>query len=230
MTSELAFECLFISSDPELFRVVARILRELSITMEICLRPSRALEVLNNRNADLVVLDWEAGDSAELMQTIRNETRKSKPTLVAISSSDSRLPGAHMVIKKPITAETGAESFKSVYKHMLVDYRRKVRHALMTPVVATTEDGREVSLMVTDISDGGVGLSSKEGLQVGDVLSFRLVLPGAPREVLVHVRVLWTREYSRLGCEFLRIPPVDLMILHDWLKAKSRVKKPRIEI
>ena len=135
-----------------------------------------------------------------------------------------------MVIKKPMTAETGAQSFKTVYQRMLIDYRRKVRHALMTPVVATTEDGREVSLMVTDISDGGVGLSSKENLQVGDVLSFRLVLAGAPREVLVHVRVLWTREYARYGCEFLRIPPVDLMILHDWLKAKSRVKKPRIEI
>jgi len=230
MTSELAFECLFISSDPELFRIVARILRELSISIEICLRPSRALEFLQSGNADLVVLDWEAGDSAELMQTIRSETKMSKPTLVAISSSDSRLPGAHMVIKKPMTVETGAQSFKTVYQRMLIDYRRKVRHALMTPVVATAEDGREVSLMVTDISDGGVGLSSKENLQVGDVLSFRLVLAGAPREVLVHVRVLWTREYARYGCEFLRIPPVDLMILHDWLKAKSRVKKPRIEI
>lgn len=132
MTSELAFECLFISSDPELFRVVARILRELSISIEICLRPSRALEFLQSGNPDLVVLDWEAGDSAELVQTIRNETTKSKPTLVAISASDSRLPGAHMVIRKPMTAESGAQSFRTVYQHMLVDYRRKVRHALMT--------------------------------------------------------------------------------------------------
>lgn len=84
-----------------------------------------------------------------------------------------------------------------------------------------------MSVTVTDIGDGGVGLSRKEKLVTGDVLSFRLRLPGA-REILVQVRVLWTREYGRAGCEFLRIPPVDLVILHDWLKAKCQVKKPLI--
>jgi len=54
-------------------------------------------------------------------------------------------------------------------------------------------------------------------------------LPGARREVLVNVRVLWTRDYGRIGCEFVRIPPVDLIVLHDWLKERSRVKKPLVE-
>jgi len=100
----------------------------------------------------------------------------------------------------------------------------------MIPVTATLQDGREISLTVADIGDGGVGLCTRERLIIGDVLSFRLRLPGTPREVLVHVRVLWTREYSRVGCEFVRIPPVDLMILHDWLKSKSQVKKPLLTI
>jgi hypothetical protein len=88
------------------------------------------------------------------------------------------------------------------------------------------DDIREISVVVTDIGDGGVGLSTKENLVIGSVLSFRVSLPGAQRTILIHARVLWTREYGRAGCEFVSIPPVDLMILHDWLKAKSRVKKP----
>jgi hypothetical protein len=96
----------------------------------------------------------------------------------------------------------------------------------MLPVTARFEDGREIPLVVTDIGDGGVGLGTKEQLVMGDILSFRLSLPGAQREILVNVRVLWSREYARAGCEFVRIPPVDLMILHEWLKSKSRVKKP----
>lgn len=230
MTSEMAFECLFISSDPELFRIIAGILRELSISIEICLRASRAFDMLRNGNTDLIVIDWEGEESSELIQKIWKDLKTKKPTLVAISSSNYPLRGAHVVIKKPVTSDSGVKSFKAAYQRMLLDYRRHVRHALMVPVAATTEDGRQVSVTVTDIGDGGVGLCSRENLVVGDVLSFRLLLPGAPREVLVRVRVLWTREYARLGCEFVRIPPVDLMILHDWLKIKSRVKKPRIEL
>lgn len=229
MTSELAFQCLFVSRDPNLFRMVARILRDLSISIEICLRPSKAAQILESSNADLVVIDWEGDESSNLMQRIWKD-KKRKPTLVAIASDDYPLPGAHIVIKKPLTEDSSTKSFKVVYQRMLIDYRRHVRHALMIPVLATTEEGTQISLTVTDIGDGGVGLCSRQKLSIGDVLSFRLLLPGAAREVLVHVRVLWSREYSRFGCEFLRIPPVDLMILHDWLKAKGRVKKPRIEV
>jgi hypothetical protein len=229
MTSELAFQCLFVSRDPEVFRVVASILRELSIAIEICLRPSKAAAILESSTTDLVVIDWEGEESSDLIQKIWKDKKK-KPTLVAIASDDYPLPGAHIVIKKPLTAESGAKSFRTVYQRMLIDYRRHVRHALMVPVLATTAEGSQISLTVTDIGDGGVGLASKQKLLVGDVLSFRLLLPGAPREVLIHVRVLWGREYARFGCEFLRIPPVDLMIVHDWLKVKGQVKKPRIEV
>jgi hypothetical protein len=230
MTSEMAFECLFVSSDPQLFRIIAGILRELSISIEICLRASKAFDILRHGNTDLVVIDWEGQESAELMQSIWKDLKAKKPTLVAISSSDTPIPRAHIVMKKPITSNSGAKSFRAAYQRMLRDYRRHVRHALMVPVTATTDDRREVSVTVTDIGDGGVGLCSREDLVVGDILSFHLLLPGAQREVLVHVRVLWTREYARMGCEFVRIPPVDLMILHDWLKARTQVKKPRIQL
>jgi hypothetical protein len=52
------------------------------------------------------------------------------------------------------------------------------------------------------------------------------LLPGAIRKIYMQVRILWTRDCSRFGCEFLRIPPVDLNILNEWLKRKSEIKKP----
>jgi len=228
MTPEMAFECLLVSSDADLFRLVARILRELSVSIDICLQSSKAFDALSKGSTDLVVIDWEGEASSALMQSIWKDWRHKKPTIVAISPSDSPMPGAHIVVKKPMTYESVMKSFKIAYHRMLLDYRRHVRHAVMMPVNATTDDGREITITVTDIGDGGVGLCTREKLVIGDALSFRIGLPGVPREVLVHVRVLWTREYSRVGCEFVRIPPVDLMILHDWLKAKGQVKQPLI--
>jgi hypothetical protein len=95
----------------------------------------------------------------------------------------------------------------------------------MMPLTATDEANQTVTLTVTDIGDGGVGLNTKAQLTIGQILSIRLLLPGLKRDIYMQVRVLWTRGYGAAGCEFLRIPPVDSDILHDWLKGKSQIKK-----
>jgi len=226
MTSEMAFECLFVSRDPSVFKIFTRLLGDLSISTNICLTSSRASEFLEKSSTDLIVLDWEGDSSLELLRKTWHGGRSKKPTVVAVTSSDCTVPGVHVVLKKPVTMESGRKSLKSAYFKMLVDHRRHARYALMLPVLATRDDGEALTITVLDIGDGGIGLTTKELVKVGDVLSFRLKLPGAPRDVLVHIRVLWTNEYGRSGCEFLRIPPVDLVILHDWLMSKQQIKKP----
>ena len=113
---------------------------------------------------------------------------------------------------------------------MLRDYRRHARYALMMPIIATADDNRLIPLTLTNIGDGGIGISTRETLATGDQLSFRLQLPDARRAIYVEARVLWTRDYGVCGCEFVRIPPVDLDILHDWLRAMCRVKKPLLPL
>ena len=113
---------------------------------------------------------------------------------------------------------------------MLYDYRRHARYALLSSVQATNETHQSVDVTITDIGDGGVGLSSREEFVIGEVLRFRLLLPGAERPIYIEARVQWARNYGAAGCEYVRIPPVDLNILHDWLKSKAPVKKPLIEI
>jgi Tfp pilus assembly protein PilZ len=113
---------------------------------------------------------------------------------------------------------------------MMYDYRRHCRYAVMSAVSATDEAGRPLDVTVTDIGDGGVGLRTKEELKLGDTLSFRLSLPDTSRAIFIEARVQWSRQYGAVGCEFLRIPPVDLNILHDWLTRKNKVKKPTAEI
>jgi CheY-like chemotaxis protein len=229
MTSEMEFECLLVSKDPAIYKTVSRILRDLSISTSICLSPGKATAALDKGSTDLVVIDWNGEESAELVHAIWKRNNSKKPTVVAVSPSDHAIPGVHIMAKKPLTVEAGKASLKTAYSRMLVDHRRHARYAVMTPVVATDEDGRTLSLTIVDIGDGGVGVVSKEQLTVGAALSFRLRLPDTPRAILLNVRVLWGREWCRYGCEFLRIPPVDLIILHEWLKGKQHIKKPLIE-
>jgi hypothetical protein len=229
MTSDMAFECLLISRDPSVVCTMNKLLGNLSISTNICWSPSKALDHLAEGSTDLIIVDWE-DDSADLLHRIQKPVGRHKPTVVAVSSQDLPVPGAHVVLRKPVTETSGAMSLKAAYTRMLYDYRRHARYALMSSVRATNENDQSVDVIVTNIGDGGMGLSSKEEFAIGDVLRFRLLLPGTARPIYIEARVQWSRDYGATGCEYLRIPPVDLNILHDWLKSKAQIKRPLLPI
>jgi len=227
MTPDLAFECLLVSRDQQVIGTLNRLLDSLSISTKYCSNPSTALNELRGSTADLVVIDWDDDCSAlELIRGIRTSELARRKTVVAVSAVDSHIPGAHFFLKKPLTTESSTQSMKVVYSSMLRDYRRHARYPLMTPVMATVDDSRVIPVTITNIGDGGIGLSSREALSIGEVLSCRLSLPDIQQTIYIEARVLWTREYGVSGCEFIRIPPSDLDVLHEWLKAKCQVKKP----
>jgi hypothetical protein len=230
MTSDMAFECLLVSRDEGLFRTVNGMLRELSISSSPCVNPSRAPDALRKGSTDLLVVDCALEGAQELLREIWKVPKKRRPTVLAISSQELSAGSAHIVIRLPLTTENARKALRTAYFRMMLDYRRTARYTLMMPVVATFADGRTISVTITDIGDGGVGITCREPMSKQEEFSFRIWLPGAVRQILLKVRVLWTREHGHGGCEFLQIPPVDLMILHDWLKAKVRIKKPRIEL
>lgn len=229
MTSDMAFECLLVSRDPSVVCTMNRLLGNLSISTNICLSSSKALDQLSEGSTDLIILDWE-DDSAGLLDRIRKSGKWHKPTVVAVSSWDHPVPGVHVVLRKPVTEASGAKTLKAAYSRMLHDYRRHARYALMSSVQATNENNQAVDVTITDIGDGGLGLSGREEFAIGNVLCFRLLLPGTERPIHIEARVQWTRDYGAAGCEYLRIPPVDLNILHDWLKSKTPIKKPLVAI
>ena len=231
MTADMAFECLLISQDPQVVCTMNRVLNNLSICTKLCLSSSKARNLLADGSTDLVVIDWEQDDNASaLVDEMQRLDVAQKRTVVAITTQDRRISGAHLMLRKPITPESGTKSLKMAYSRMLQDYRRHARYALMNAVMATDDNSRLLSVTITNIGDGGIGLSTKGEIALGDVLSMHVLLPDARRAIYIEVRVLWTRPFGIAGCEFLRIPPVDLDILHDWLKRKCQIKKPLVEV
>ena len=230
MTPEMAFECLLVSHDPAVFGTMDRILQDFSIRTNVCPSSSSAADLLAEGTTDLIVIDLESEHSSELMHQICESRMRQKPTVLAISTVDCVIPGVHVILRKPVTPESGAKSLKAAYSRMLRDYRKHTRFALMTPVLATDQNNRTLSVIVTNIGEGGVGLTTKEKLEIGSIVSFRVPLPGLGSPIHIQACVLWTREYGAAGCEFVRIFPGDLLVLHAWLESKYRFKKPSIPV
>lgn len=227
MTSEMAFECLLVTHDPVVFSTMNGILQEFSIATRTCPYPPNATNLLRDGSTDLIVIDLESQYSSQFLRLVEGETRQ-KPTILGVSAVDSVVPGVHVILRKPVTHESGLTSLKAAYSRMVRDYRKHTRFAVMKQVTAVDDKQRTVRITVTNIGEGGVGITSIQSVRVGTILSFRTQLPELENEISVQARVLWTRAYGAAGCEFVRVPPVDLQLLHAWLESRYRIKKPLI--
>jgi DNA-binding response OmpR family regulator len=229
VTPEMSFECLLVSQDADVVSVLKAWLDNLSIATNICSNSSTAFDQFNKDNPELVIIDWE-DDSAEFLSRIRKAQGWREPTVLAISSNDGLVPGADVVLCRPVTPESSAQALKAAYIRLLYRHRRHARFPLISTVRATDENNHSVDVTVTNIGDGGLGLSARQEFTIGNCLSFRLLLPGTDKPVQIQARVRWTRTYGAVGCEFLHIPTADLHVLHDWLIEKDQVRKPAIAI
>lgn len=225
MTPDMQFECLLVTRDPVTFSTLDRMLQDFSIHTNVCPNPSRAAGLLADGNADLLVIDLEGEHSLELVHQVCKSRVRQKPTILAVSAVDCAVPGVHIVLRKPVTPESGAKSLRAAYSRMLLDYRKHTRFALMTPVLATDETNRTISMTVANIGSGGVGIVTKEKLAIGNILSFQLRLPGLKGEIHLQARVLWIRPYGAAGCQFTRLPPADLQVLHAWFESRYRFRR-----
>jgi len=230
MTPEMAFECLLLSHDPATYATLSALLRDFSICVEHCLTASEAMRRLSKGSHDLIVIDWEGDTSSAFVHEIRKSPLMQRLTIMAICAENCSLPGVHVAIRRPVTPAKAAAPLRSAYYRMLRDHRLHARYAIMTRLTATDKNSRKIPVTITDIGYGGLGIKSGETLVVGDVLSFVVLLPGSMKQIHIEARVLWNREYGVAGCGFLRIPPVDLDMLHGWLDNKTRVKPPLVSL
>jgi hypothetical protein len=230
MTPEMAFECLLVSNDPAVLGTMNSILHDFSISTNVCQTSVRMEKRLAEGSTDLIVIDLDAIHSFELLQQVRESRIGRKATVLALAGDDRVVPGVHVILRKPVTAESGAKSVKVAYTRMLQDFRKHTRFALMRSVFATDEQGTKFWLTVTNIGAGGVGLTTKEQLPIGTVLSFRVALPGLGTVINVRARVLWSRQYGVAGGEFVQMPAFDLLVLHAWLESRYRIKRPLVTL
>ena len=226
MTPEMAFQCFLVSRDPVVVSSMDPILRDFSICTDVLPDPSTVVDILSQVSADLLVIDLDGESSAELVRRVYESHMHQKPTILAVSAMDRAIPGVHVILRKPVTPESGLKSLKAAYSRMLEDFRKHTRFALMTSVLATDETNRTLRLMITNVGEGGVGLATSEKVAIGSILRFRIPLRGLKNEIYIQARVLWTRKTGSAGCEFVRVSSFDRLLLRPGSKVTTESRNP----
>lgn len=111
MTPEMAFERLLVSHDPRLCCTMTEVFHNFSIVVETCLTASKACEIVTERNPELVAIDCDGDPSASLLEAIWTSPHRRKPTILGLSGDTRPIPGAHFVLRKPVSKQSATESF-----------------------------------------------------------------------------------------------------------------------
>jgi hypothetical protein len=230
MTPEMVFDCLLVSHDPAVVCILDPILQDLSMSTSVCPDAAKASDILRQVSTDLIVVDLDNEDSTELVNRLGRSELHQKPTVLGVSATDRALPGVHVLLRKPFNQQSGMNSLRRAYSRMVQDFRKHTRFALMTSVVARDENDSRISIMVTNIGQGGLGFTAKTKIESGTILSMRIPLSGLGNHIDVRARVLWNRDYGAAGCEFVHLSDFDGQLLRAWLESKYRIKKPLIPV
>lgn len=216
---------LFVDDTPLFIRAAKDLFRREQVEILTAMDGHQAIEVVKKERPDLVFMDLYMpkmnGDEACLV--IKNDFELRSTPVVIVTGSNRpddlkrcREAGCNDIVFKPLTRE---ECLNTSRKFVAFPKWSGKRAKIAASVLFRTEEGRQMTGTLCDISVGGVFIETEESLPVDSLLSLEFRL--TPGTVLIQCRgrVAWRNRKFNLrkdyvspgvGVEFIDIKKMDL--------------------
>src|SRR5262245_49708323 len=194
----MAFDCLVLCDELEALRVLCKALDDAEINRDICTELEEAASLLNHRKYEAVIVDCEGIEGGtSFLNVIRHSASNNRVSVFALISGENGVPrsfdsGATFALTKPLSYEAVARSLRAAHNPMGQERRRSFRHPAEIPVELRRNGSGVVHCVSRNISDGGMGLHSANGLEVRQEYEIRFRLPEDQRWLEGHCTVRWT--------------------------------------
>jgi len=153
----VATQSLLLCRDPDVLGVLRPMLDELGLGPEVCSAPDNALDLLQSRKFNPVIVDCDQMDAdGELLRSLRKSVTNRDSIALGIISDDAAVSdafalGANLVIRKPVDAEEAGRILRTARALVTKMRRRFLRHVLHT-LAYVHVDGLNDTPMLLDIS------------------------------------------------------------------------------
>src|SRR5580658_10961214 len=175
---------LLVSSDPITIQQFSLALQELSISPDLCQEAVGAVQLLNQRKFDAVIVDLQLGEQCgRILDEVRvSPSNRTAVTLAIggdnVESTASFRRRAGFVFERPVSAQSIRSTLKPAYGMILRERRRYFRHPASIPVTVLIKNMPEVRCHSVNIGEGGMALSTAILLSVGEGGQIQFTLPG----------------------------------------------------
>lgn len=188
---------LLASADPVTIQQFSHALQELFILPNVCREVSTAIDLLNCRKFEAVIVDLRLGElSGLILDEVRLSPSNRTAVTFAISGSDAECKAfrkkSEFVFERPLSAKSIEGTLKPAFGLILRERRRYFRYPISVPVFILRRTMPEVRRNTVNISEGGTALSTFVSLSPGEDVQVQFTLPGHKEPFLAESRICWS--------------------------------------
>jgi CheY-like chemotaxis protein len=228
----MTLESLLLSRDLDVVRILRPTLEKLSIQVEVCQEAKKASEILIAEKFDAVIVDCDdLPGGIELLQGLRTiASNKNTITFAVLNGKKTSTQqafgmGVNFVLQKPISTLNASRCFNAALNFMERERRRYYRQPVQMPVVVVSDEN-EWKATSTNISEGGMALTSPQALPKQGTPRLRFTLPGSKTALEVESEVAWVDPKGHAGLRFVNVPQSSQECLEKWLNQEMERQFP----
>jgi len=218
----MTLSSMLVSRDSQEVGVLECILGGLHIGVTVESEFERARTRLAKSKIDALIVDCDMSGTPGFLRGLQCETATTTVPLLIVSGSAGRASlegtGASFVFEKPISVEQAVHTL-SAARNMILDGRlRYHRQKLHVPVTLSCGTGTSLEAELTNLSQGGAGLFSKQSVPVSETVRVSFALPGSKAPFKLIGRVAWTDREGNTGIRFVQVSRKTKRDLQLWLE------------
>jgi CheY-like chemotaxis protein len=218
---------LLVSSDPETVKLLTAALQRLATSTIVSDDTSAALNLLNKRKFEAIVVDLTQDQEAKavLEHARSSPSNRTTVTFAVIQNERERkiafAAGSNFVLRKPLVPDSVDRTLNAAYGLIMRERRRYFRCPTAIPVcVQGAVLDRDVLCQIMNISEGGMAIASPGQLRPGVQVIAKFVLPGQTEDYVAECEICWCDENGRAGLRFLSLSSERKAALQSWLSHK----------
>lgn len=221
----MALECLLLSRDREVVRVLRPTLEKLAISLEVCNGARSGQEILSSEKFDGVVVDCDdLQGGLNVLQELRKGTSNKNSVSFAIlngATSTTRAfeLGANFVLQKPLQPINAMRCFSAAFGQMTREKRRYFRVSVDMPTTVTFVKGQDLRATATNLSEGGMAIQFRGTLPKASIAKVHFTLPGTHNSLEPKARLAWADGSGRAGIRFDEVSQNSREHLDRWLSS-----------
>jgi ActR/RegA family two-component response regulator len=218
----MELDCLVLSRDAELVRVLRPAMEQLSINVHIPEGVHSGHQMLLSHKFDGVVIDCDdLEDGLGMLRDVRNAPSNHSSVAFAIvnkatSASQALKLGANFVLQKPIEPVNADRCFSAALGLMMRERRRYFRVPVDMPITVVFSEGEQLKTRASNLSEGGMAaeLPVKFTSSIKKIL---FTLPDTSHSIETRAELAWADGSGKGGIKFVELPQISKDHLESWL-------------
>lgn len=218
----MELDCLLLSRDPELVRILQPAMERLSIRTRVPENGGSGLQLLLSQKFDGVVVDCDdLEDGLGMLRQVRKAASNHNSVAFAIvngatSATQAFELGANFVLQKPIEPVNASRCFSAALGLMIRERRRYCRVPVDMPVTLIFHENEVVKTRACNLSEGGMAAELPPAFK-SSIRKVQFTLPGTNNCVETRAELAWADGAGKGGIRFIEVPQISREHLERWL-------------